>query len=155
MKNNKKFTLIELLVVIAIIGILAAMVMPALAKSRAKAKQVQCKNNLKNIGLNVAAYLTDQAGTVGAPILDAVAGEGFLGDISSTSPFFTSNSYGYYSTNSFSEGGNFGSASAIAASDFGEIDGVTFGTAGIKYAPSFSYALKADMSVATGETLTY
>ena len=45
---------------VAVFGILAAMLMPALAKSRAKAMQVQSKNNLKQIGINIHFNLTDQ-----------------------------------------------------------------------------------------------
>ena len=61
---KKQFTLIELLVVIAIIAILAAMLLPALSAARERARNANCVNNLKQIGLACHMYANDSKGYV-------------------------------------------------------------------------------------------
>jgi len=61
-KGTKGFTLIELLVVIAIIAILAAILFPVFTQARAKARQISCLSNVKNLSLAVLMYVDDYDG---------------------------------------------------------------------------------------------
>jgi prepilin-type N-terminal cleavage/methylation domain-containing protein len=68
MKSRRAFTMVELLVVIAIIGILAALLFPALAAAKQKSYRAQCINNFKQLGLGIQLYADDHGNSLPGPV---------------------------------------------------------------------------------------
>src|SRR5690554_5890786 len=72
MRSNG-FTLVELLVVIAIIGVLVALLLPAIQAAREAARRSQCSNNLKQLGLGVLNYEQAQSHLPPSAVVDLSA----------------------------------------------------------------------------------
>ena len=72
-KANRGFSLVEILVVFAVMGVLAAIIIPSITRSRAEAKLTTCKENLQNIATAEGVYFTTN--NCYASIDDLVAGE--------------------------------------------------------------------------------
>ena len=73
-RTTRAFTLIELMVVISIIALLMSILLPALSQAREASKTVQCLSNMRQIGIAVSAYATDEDSL---PLMDRVTGSGW------------------------------------------------------------------------------
>ncbi len=165
MEPSRAFTLVELLVVIAIIAILAGLLLPGLASARSKAVSVQCLNHLRQWGLGMQLYATDERDAIPRDGTDgggqygvdtgAVEGPGSPRDplawFNSLPPFLGQRSLAGFATNASAadprqmwpfpgkQGGFFHCAGARAASVDNFMKGGVFGL--------FSYGMNLDLKL--------
>jgi prepilin-type N-terminal cleavage/methylation domain-containing protein len=94
--KSSGFTLIELLVVIAIIAILASLLLPALARAKARAQRISCTSNLKQVGLSFRLFSTDHGDKFPFNVYEADGGS-VVSPASLTDPTVSGNAVKIYS----------------------------------------------------------
>lgn len=131
------FTLVELLVVIAIIGILAALLLPALSRAKAQARSTVCKNHLRQMGVALQMYVQDHDGrypySFGPPESEAAAAEIPANSLKMYNRFWFSKLVPYYPV-------QWTNSNYHCPGYKGPIKGVTIGQPRVHAGPRGSYA---------------